>query len=418
MAAALRDDSGARLRLAGACATTGGDYLRLGRLFFSLLGGDGAIERVVSAERLEDVPLPSSSEWRSLGASNGIWAARYCHRERAPSRPAAGFWSRLLGDLFHTPELRPLARRYDCLRACPRPLRFLRPGARDGGGGGGGRLMLVFEFDGIEFELDAMRSDGMAVAEAVTLPRGVTLDEQPLAVPELVSEEALDFACVEADLEATGTVFATAVATAAHPSGGGFRVGCRNTQQAIEAAEAVGDSSFAELSARMQPLSSVSAPRLRDLAAVSDDWRDHSVAGFLRRGGGLKAQLLADNALVLERLGMSHQALVGPLLKASRLQRDARQRLGIPVAALRFFFGGRRFSLTHVHSSGRQGSPFLDGTGSGDCFCLTATDEADARALSLRFEGLAPVMAFRYGFYQDGAYRLEPAEVKRILHGR
>ena len=409
MAEALRDDSGERLRFAGACATVGGEYLRLGRLFFAVAseagGGGGAITRIVSAERLEDVPLPGSGEWRSLGASCGLWVARYCHRERAQvqGRRPTGFWSRLLGDLFHTPELRPLATRYDCLRACPRPLRFLRPAARDGGDGGG-RLMLVFEFDGIEFELDAMRSDGMAVAEAVTLPRGVTLDEQPLSEPGLVSEERLDLALAAPDLGAEGT------------RGNGFLVGRRNTQQAIEAAEAVGDSSFAELSARMQPLSSVGAPRLRDPAAASDAWRDYSVAGFLRRGGGLKAQLLADNALVLERLGMSHQALVGPLLKAVRLQRDARQRLGIPVAALRFSFGGRRFSLAHVHSSGCQGSPFLDGTGSGDCFCLTAGGEADARAPSLRFEGLAPVMAFRYGFYQDGAYRLEPAEVKRILH--
>ena len=101
--------------------------------------------------------------------------------------------------------------------------------------------MLVFEFDGIEFELDAMRPDGIAVAEAVTLPRGVTLDEQLLAVPELLSEEALDFAFAAPELEAGGT------------SGGGFRVGCRNTQQAIEAADAVGDSSFAELSALLGP---------------------------------------------------------------------------------------------------------------------------------------------------------------------
>ena len=55
----------------------------------------------------------------------------------------------------------------------------------------------------------------------------------------------------------------------------------------------------------------------------------------------------------------------------------------------------------------------MDGTGSGDCFCLVN----DATRAQLRFEGLAPVMAFRYGFYQGGAYRLELAEVKRVLHG-
>jgi hypothetical protein len=33
----------------------------------------------------------------------------------------------------------------------------------------------------------------------------------------------------------------------------------------------------------------------------------------------------------------------------------------------------------------------------------------------LGFEGLAPVMAFRYGFYQSGPYRLDPAAVKRVM---
>ena len=64
-----------------------------------------------------------------------------------------------------------------------------------------------------------------------------------------------------------------------------------NTQQAIEAALQVGGTGFAELSERMQPSSS---HLKRD-----DVWRDYSAVGFLKRGGGLKAQLLADNALVL-----------------------------------------------------------------------------------------------------------------------
>ena len=74
---------------------------------------------------------------------------------------------------------------------------------------------------------------------------------------------------------------------------------------------------------------------------------------------------------------------------------------------------GQDFSLAHLHTSGCQQSPFLDGTSSGDCFCLVN----EATRAQLRFEGLAPVMAFRYGFYQDSAYRLEPTEVKRVLHG-
>ena len=401
------------------CAAAGGDYLQLGRLFFATAdeegaggaGGGGAIERVVSAEHREDIPPPGSSDWRSFGASHGLWAARYCHRERRPvqDRSAAGVWSRLFSYVFQTPELRPLARRYDC--RCSRPLIFLRQGAR-----GSGRLLLLFEFDGIEFELDAMRADGLMVAETVTLPLGAVLDKQPLVLPELASEEALDCAGAGAEAaEGAGAAAASASVVGSDRGSGGFRVGCSNTQQAIEAAEGIGGSNFAELSARMLPLSSVKALRPLDLAVggAAAEWHDYSVAGFLKRGGGLKSQLLADNAIVLEHLGMSHQELVGPLLKAVRLLRDARQRLGIPVVALRFRFGGQDFSLAHLHTSGCQQSPFLDGTSSGDCFCLVN----EATRAQLRFEGLAPVMAFRYGFYQDSAYRLEPTEVKRVLHG-
>ena len=54
----------------------------------------------------------------------------------------------------------------------------------------------------------------------------------------------------------------------------------------------------------------------------------------------------------------------------------------------------------------------MDGTSSGQHFCLV-NEQTQGR---LRFEGLAPVMAFRYGFYQNSRYRLDPAEVKRVLH--
>ena len=434
MAAAAQDDSGVRLRIAGGCTAAVGGYLQLGRLFFATVGdngeelgagggGGGAIECIVSAERVEDIPPPDSVEWRSLGAVDwGLWAAEYCHRERRPvqDRPGAGFWSRLFSYVFQTPELRSLARRYDCLRECPRPLRFLGLGAQGGGSGDGldgdGQLLLLFEFDGIQFELDAMRGDGMMVAETVTLPRGAVLDAQPLALPELASEEAQD--CAGAGAEAGGgvdTEASSASMVSSDRGSGGFRVGCSNTQQAIEAAEGIGGNSFAELSARMQPLSSVKAHRTLDLAAggASMEWHDYSVAGFLKRGGELKSQLSADNRIVLDLLGMSHQELVKPLLKAVRLLRDARKRIGIPLRVLRFHFGGRDFSLTHSHTSGCQQSPFLDGTSSGDCFCLVNEETRS----QLRFEGLAPVMAFRYGFYQDSAYRLDPTEVKRVLHG-
>lgn len=146
----------------------------------------------------------------------------------------------------------------------------------------------------------------------------------------------------------------------------------------------------------MQPLSSV--PRRGDLSqpraklAAEGVWYDYSVLGFLKRGHGLKALLLSDNALVLTQLAMpSHQALVGPLLRATRIHRAVARHLGISVHVLHFRFSGRRFSLLHEHSSGCQQSPFMDGTASGQHFCLV-NERGQGR---LRFEGLAPVTPAR-----------------------
>ena len=95
------------------------------------------------------------------------------------------------------------------------------------------------------------------------------------------------------------------------------------------------------------------------------------------------------------------------------LHRAASRHLGVWVLALRFRHRGGRFVLLHEHASGCQQSPFMDGTSSGQHFCLV-NEGTGAR---VGFEGLAPVMAFRYGFYQSGRYRLDPAAVRRVLSG-
>ena len=410
-------------RLLAAGGVTAGDYVRISSLFFAVAGSDGGIDRIVFAERGEDIPALDSDEWRNLGPpggiQSGIFEAIYCHRLRAPSRSSvpSGFWSRF-AKLFNSPELRPLAERWDC-RCDPWPLRFLSRSADDSVG------RLLFEYGGVEFSLDPTRR--AVCAEHVVLPKGWSLCELPavaeipLLVPGLVREEERDCqAPTDALLlPAQNTQETTAAdsddtltGSAERSSHLHFRVGCVNRQEAIESAEEVRGTSFAELSSRMQPLSS--APRRNPAQPRADgEWNDYSVVGFLKRDHGLKALLLADNDLVLTKLAMaSHQALVGPLLRATRLHRAASQHLGIWVRALRFQFGGRRFTLLHEHSSGCQQSPFADGTSSGQHFCLV-NEQTQGR---LGFEGLAPVMAFRYGFYQNGRYRLDPAEVKRVLH--
>jgi hypothetical protein len=416
------------LRSAIGCVDAGG-YLQLGSLFFAVSAQGATIDRIVLAGSLEDIPAVDSDQWRSLGytSPDGMFAAHHCHRLKkpAPQQPS-GLWSRFTA-LFHDdPRPHPLAERWDCRGG----LRFLRVGGAGDAGGAAGEGRLIFEYDGIEFGLNP-RADP-TVAAHVQLPEGAALADLPLLVPELAAEERQDNGSVAApgrDDEAD----AAGAAGAAGEEGSGcsrFRVGGINTQQAIEAALQVGGTGFAELSERMQPSSS---HLKRD-----DEWRDYSAVGFLKRGGGLKAQLLADNALVLGQgssdmccgsgsspaaagkgklammpLAPSHQALVGPLLKATRLHRAASCRLGVWVLALRFRHRGGRFVLLHEHASGCQQSPFMDGTSSGQHFCLV-NEGTGAR---VGFEGLAPVMAFRYGFYQGGRYRLDPAAVRRVLSG-
>jgi len=130
------------LRCAVGCVSAG-DYLQLGSLFFAV-SAVGAIDRLVLAGRLEDIPPVGSDQWRDLGytSADGMFAARHCHclKKPAPSQQPPGFWSQFAA-LFNDPELRPLAERWDCRAG----LRFLR--AEDDAGEDG---RLIFEYDGVE----------------------------------------------------------------------------------------------------------------------------------------------------------------------------------------------------------------------------------------------------------------------------
>ena len=220
-----------------------------------------------------------SDQWRSLGRTDSeMFAARHCHRLKkpAPQQQPPGLWSRFAA-LFNDPELHPLAERWDCRGG----LRFLRVGGAGDASDAAGERPLIFEYGGIEFGLNPRAAP--SVAAHVQLPEGAALADLPLLVPELVAEERQDH----------GEAGVAGTAGAAGEAGIGcsrFRVGGINAQQDIEAALRVGGTSFAELSERMQPLASARAHPCPDQSLRRDEWRDYSVVGFLKRGGGLKAQ--------------------------------------------------------------------------------------------------------------------------------
>jgi hypothetical protein len=293
----------------------------------------------------------------------------------------------LFGEETHT-----VIHRFDCKTGSTESIRFVKILASGS---------LLFRVGGLEFSL--LPNSAPLCAEQLDLPDGV-LDHliSTETVGQLQISEALKVEMLPQPSPAR-----------ASRSNECFCTGSVNSQECIETATHIDGTAFDELTARMQR----STKKLHAKAWAEDQggWHDFSAAGFLRNGEGrLKAQLLSDNIIVLQKLGTTHQALVLPLLHAMRLHREQPKTLGIELHKLRFDFQGRRYTLALNYWCGSQSSPFMDGTGSGAHYALTneATNE------QMRFAGLSPVMAYKYGFYQGNgcAYRFDPVALWRVLH--
>jgi hypothetical protein len=118
--------------------------------------------------------------------------------------------------------------------------------------------------------------------------------------------------------------------------------------------------------------------------------------------------LAADNRLVVDAWGLSHQRLAGHLrLLGAVAARDAAR------GPKEIAYHGRRLRVGAVFARGFQESPFRDGT-RGNCD-VTVANLGNGKKLT--YSVLVPEMVARYGFYEGKgtSYRVEPRAVLEVL---
>lgn len=119
----------------------------------------------------------------------------------------------------------------------------------------------------------------------------------------------------------------------------GFVVGGKNTTALIKTLKEINGRTVADLEKDMRP------------GAKSDVGSDK---GFIGADESLLGVLTADNAYVVDELGLTHQQLARHL----RTLEAAAEKAGEEP----FTYHGRQFKVTTLVSAGYQHSPFKDGT--------------------------------------------------------
>jgi hypothetical protein len=204
-----------------------------------------------------------------------------------------------------------------------------------------------------------------------------------LAVLALGQETLEDF--TKADVEKLGI---KAVPEKKDPKTG-FVVGGKNPTDLIRKLTEIAGRSIADLEKDMRP-------------------RALSWAGFLGKEERLLDILTADNRLVVEELGLTHQELARHLHVLGKIAaRDASQK------EKELLYHGRRYKVKAMLARGFQDSPFDDGTKTNCNATVWNLDNGKKLTYSL----LVPDMIERYGFYEgEGTpYRVEPRAVLEVF---
>jgi hypothetical protein len=163
----------------------------------------------------------------------------------------------------------------------------------------------------------------------------------------------------------------------------GFVVGGKNETALIKKLTEINGISIVDLEIKMRP-------------------KALSKVGFLGTDERLLDVLAADNALVVDQLGLTHQELalhLRVLAAAGNTESLA--------------YHGRKFKVTVTPARNFIDSPFADGTRTNSDVKLHNLDNGK----KLQFSLLVPLMMERYGFYegQDTLFRIDPAQVLEVL---
>jgi hypothetical protein len=142
------------------------------------------------------------------------------------------------------------------------------------------------------------------------------------------------------------------------------------------------------------------------IAKLENDMRpgELSSEGFLRQDDKLLDVLKKDNETVLGRYHLSHQELARPLNYLRALGDKG-------MAPEEFVYNGQHFRIKYQHTHSSQESPFHDGTRSGANATITNMDSGE----SIEFAYLVGDLIERYGFYEEGPYRMDPEKIIRIF---
>ncbi len=141
-----------------------------------------------------------------------------------------------------------------------------------------------------------------------------------------------------------------------------------------------------------------------------------SERGFLGNDEALLVVLAADNAHVVDELGLTHQELAKHLrvVAAIGLNRlvDAQKAEKKPTTEP-FRYHGQRFAVSFQFYRGYQLSPFKDQTKTDTDVTLTNVESGKV----LKYSLLVPDMIERYGFYEGMGtpYRVAPDDIVRVL---
>jgi len=175
----------------------------------------------------------------------------------------------------------------------------------------------------------------------------------------------------------------------------GFVVGGKNDSALVKGLKEINGRTIADLEKDMRP------------GAKTEVGAEK---GFLGPEEKLVDVLVADNQLVVEELGLTHQRLAKHLhaMGAIGFWQEKHKRGGTE-----FIYQGRRFKVVVVMWKGYQLSPFMDGTRTAADATVQNLDNGKKLGYSL----LVPHMIERYGFYEGKGtpYRVDPRQVIEVL---
>lgn len=198
-------------------------------------------------------------------------------------------------------------------------------------------------------------------------------------------------------------------------SGSGFRIGQKNSNATIrkmaQGNYSLNGMRFKDIERNMRPGEAIpkDVGDLRAVARGEGVYRDRSDNGFIASDETLLDVLIEQNNLVLQKIGTSHQKLMGPIYRMVFALRN-----GFISPNQVITYNGIQYKLAVIGAGmGHVYSPFGDRTRTRTKITITRVSSGQ----SISFSTLISEMAYRYGFYESSSriHYLNPLDVARLM---